>query len=114
MNDLKFYARFLSIYAAKMKKDWVKEDKGYKGKGLIERRRNFEEKQEEKQQKAYKKIVQKEEKIYEESTSDESNDPFEQAKRWLEERKKKKYKKLWKNTISLDEYKGILFVDIIM
>jgi hypothetical protein len=77
MNDLKFYTRFLSIYAAKMKKDWVKENKGYEGMGLIERRRTFEEKQDKKLWKACNKKVQKKEKIYEESTSSESYDPSE-------------------------------------
>jgi hypothetical protein len=38
MNDLRFYARFLSLFAAKMKKDWVRKDKGYEGISLIERR----------------------------------------------------------------------------
>jgi hypothetical protein len=30
MEDVKFYARFLAMYPAKMKKDWVKEDKNFK------------------------------------------------------------------------------------
>jgi hypothetical protein len=32
--DIKFYSRFLSIYVAKMKKEWAKIDEDMRGKGL--------------------------------------------------------------------------------
>jgi hypothetical protein len=32
--DIKFYARFLAMYVAKMKKEWPKNDLGMNGKGM--------------------------------------------------------------------------------
>jgi hypothetical protein len=33
MEDFSFYARFLAMYVSKMKKDWVRKDQSYFGKG---------------------------------------------------------------------------------
>jgi hypothetical protein len=38
LEDFRFYARFLAIYASKMKKDWVKKDRNFFGDGLKERK----------------------------------------------------------------------------
>jgi hypothetical protein len=45
MEDFRFYARFLAIFAIKMKKDWVRKDESYFGEGLKERKEKQREKQ---------------------------------------------------------------------
>jgi hypothetical protein len=55
MEDLRFYARFLVMYATKMKKDWVQDDKSYDGNGRKKRVSEKEEDQAKKDRKACEK-----------------------------------------------------------
>jgi hypothetical protein len=42
MFDIKFYARFLAIYRAKMKKEWARIDSEMSGKGMKKAQKNYE------------------------------------------------------------------------
>jgi hypothetical protein len=57
MEDFRFYARFLAIFASTMKKDWVKKDQGYFRGSLKARKEKQKNKQLEIDQAHYAKIM---------------------------------------------------------
>jgi hypothetical protein len=67
MLDSKFYARFLALYASKMKKDWVRIDMNYEGNRLKEARNNYTvilERKIDKEDRKRKKILKEPQEYY--------------------------------------------------
>lgn len=62
MNDIKFYARFLAIYVAKMEIDKISMDKSFDGQNIIDENQKRKERKYERYQKVMKKLEKKEEK----------------------------------------------------
>jgi hypothetical protein len=111
MEDLRFYVRFLAIYATKMKKDWVKKDESFFGEGLKERREKQKALQFKKDCANYKKRIEDEKKFSEIREPGLERDFYDKEESWQAKKKRKKrYNKLWRNTIPLTLYRGILEV----
>jgi hypothetical protein len=84
MEVFRFYARFLAIFVTKMKKDWINID-----------------------QARYKKIMKNREEFPEIAVPGLERKLYLREERWkIKKKRKKRYKKLWKNTIPLVDYLG--------
>jgi hypothetical protein len=113
MEDIKFYARFLAMFAAKMKKDWVKEDKSFDVRGLKQRRSDQEEAQARKDWKIYEKRLKDEKEFPDIYSPGWDADIYREKKnRYNKKKRRKKYKKLWRNTIPLSLYNGKIGIDL--
>jgi hypothetical protein len=112
--DLRFYARFLALYASKMKREWIRKDEDFSGGGLKKYVDSCWTKRLIKNEAEYKKMLKKLEKhseIYElgcESATDYYPSKWQKG---VGKKRKKKYKELWKETISLKEYEGKMQID---
>jgi hypothetical protein len=111
MEDFRFYARFLEIYVIKMKKDWVKKYESFFGEGLKERREKQKDVQFKKDWANYKKRIEDEKKFIEIREPGLDRDFYDKEVSWQATKKRKKsFKKLWRNTIPLTLYRGTLEV----
>jgi hypothetical protein len=109
MNDFKFYARFLAIYVTKMKKDWVRRDQSYLGEGLKERKEKQVNRQFEIDQAHYKKLMKDRDEFPEIAVPGPERNFYEREEKWkVKKKRKKRYKKLWRNSITLVDYQGVL------
>jgi hypothetical protein len=105
--DLEFYTRFLALYVTKLRRDWVKIDEDFSGKGAIKYHRDCELKRIIKLDADYRKKRKKYEKHPEyfqpgfEETTQEQMKRFERVKR---KKRRKKQDKMWNNCISLSNF----------
>jgi hypothetical protein len=98
-----------------MKKDWVKKDQSYFGEGLKARKQAQIDKQERIDQAHYKKLMKDREEFPEIAVPGREEKFYEKEERWkLKKKRKKRYKKLWENTIPLVDYRGVLDVNFEM
>jgi hypothetical protein len=95
-----------------MKKDWVKRDQDYFGDGLRARKQKQIEKQSEIDQAYYNKVMKDRKEFPEIAVPGPEKRFYEKEERWKVKKKRKtRYKKLWRNTIPLVDYRGVLDID---
>jgi hypothetical protein len=92
-----------------MKKDWVRRDQSYFGEGLKERKEKQVSKQFEIDQAHYKKVMKDRDEYPEIAVLGPERAFYEREEKWkIKKKRKKRYKKLWRNTIPLVDYRGVL------
>jgi hypothetical protein len=118
MFDLKFYSRFLAMHVAKMKKDWVKIDEDMNGRGMKRAQVDYEMKNIQR----WSQDVEKRKRHLEKHPEDDDQAIYDKCETCAEvykekvlkkakRRRKKRYRKLWSNSVPLVRYKGCLFIN---
>jgi hypothetical protein len=105
--DMEFYARFLALYVAKIKRDWVRIDEEFSGKGPKKYFGEFWTKRVLKIDANYRRALKKYEKhpeIFEPGFEEVTQNLMRNFEKRARKKCKKKSFKLWKNCIPLSEY----------
>jgi hypothetical protein len=107
--DVEFYARFLALYAIRMKRHWIEKDEDYSGNGARDYFRRCEVERIEQVDAHYRKCLRRyheHPEICQPGFEEETNDLMKEVEKGKRKKREKKFLDLWNKCIPLSDFIG--------